>query len=168
VSYRTKADRALQEIYAEIPAIPGCQLRCAQSCGPIAMFKGEWKRVKRSAGYTPRLAKGSLVCPLLSPTGKCTVYTARPYICRLWGATKTLACPHGCEPERWLTAQEAHDIFKRIEAIAGPEIDGPIGGGMQGAAELWKSIALQARESRLELFEAIAQAKRETQEAAHE
>jgi Fe-S-cluster containining protein len=164
MSYRTKNERALQQIYAEIPSIPACDGRCAQACGPIAMFKGEWERVKRSAGRTPRMAKGSLTCPLLSPTGKCTTYTVRPFVCRVWGATRALACPHGCEPERWLSAEEAKDIFDRIEAICGPEIDGPVGGieGLRDAVALWQSIALEAREARLELIDAIAKAKQAT------
>jgi Fe-S-cluster containining protein len=164
VSYRTKAERALEEIYAEIPKIPDCDGRCAAACGPIAMFKGEWERIKRSAGRTPKMPKGSLVCPLLSPTGKCTVYTVRPYVCRTWGVTRALACPHGCQPERWLTAAQCKDIYDRIEAIAGPEIAGPIG-GLHDTVALWESIALDAREQRLDLIDAIAKAK---QEATHE
>lgn len=115
------------------------------------MFRGEWDRVKRSAGRTPRPRPGSLDCPLLSATGRCTVYTVRPFICRLWGTTPTLACPEGCEPERWLTVEEAQDIFTQIAEVAGPEVTGPLG----GYDDLWGRIALEAREERAALIERI-------------
>lgn len=149
MSARTKAEQSLEDIYAEIPAIPDCDGRCAAACGPIAMFKGEWKRVVRAAGGRVPKPRSRLACPLLSPTGKCTVYSVRPYICRVWGATEELRCPNGCEPERWLTTEEARDIFKRIEAIAGPETAGPLG----SVAELWDGIALEARRARRLLLE---------------
>lgn len=153
-SHRTSAERALDEIYAEIPQIPDCDGSCADACGPIAMFRGEWDRVKRSFGRTPRLAPGSMTCPMLSPTGKCMVYTVRPYICRLWGATPGLRCPRGCKPERWLTRQEAQDIFDRIAAIAGPEVTGPLG----SLEDLWAGIGLEAREARAATVDKIRKA----------
>lgn len=118
------------------------------------MYKGEWARVKRSAGRTPRLAPGQMTCPMLSPTGKCTVYTVRPFICRLWGATPTLQCPHGCKPERWLTTEEAHEIFGKLRELVGPETDGPL-----GSIDLWKGFALEDRERRMALIQAAKEAQ---------
>lgn len=142
-SERTRSELALEEIYREIPSIPGCDGRCAVACGPIAMYEGEWARIVRSRGATtPRLAPGSITCPLLSATGRCTVYSVRPFICRVWGTVRTLRCPVGCEPTRWLTTAEAHDIFRRVAEVAGPGIDGPFG----GVDDLWGAIALVARE----------------------
>lgn len=143
-------ERALDEIYAEIPNIPDCTGACAAACGPIAMFGLEWERVKRSSGRTPRV-RTQLRCPMLSPVGRCMVYTVRPYICRLWGTTPTLKCPEGCQPERWLTREQAHDIYLRIHAVAGPEITGPLG----GIDDLWKAIALDAREHRAAIIENV-------------
>lgn len=114
------------------------------------MFDLEWKRVKRAKGGTPRM-RDPMRCPMLSHAGACTVYTVRPYICRLWGATKTLRCPEGCEPERWLTVEESRDIFQRIAAIAGPEIAGPLG----GVDDLWAGFALEARQRRHEIIEGV-------------
>ena len=136
-------ERKLEAIYAEIPGIPDCDGRCAEACGPIAMFTGEWERVKRSKGSTPRV-RDPLTCPMLSPTGSCTVYSVRPYICRLWGGTKELACPHGCQPERWLTIEESMDIFHRIKQVAGPDSAGPIG----SVEDLWEAIGLVRRAQR--------------------
>lgn len=141
------AQRALQAVYAEIPNIPGCTGQCAEACGPIAMFKGEWERIKAVKGGEPKVRQ-RLVCPMLSPTGKCTVYTVRPYICRLWGATRQLACPQGCEPERWLSIEESQDIFARVREIAGPQIAGPLG----SITDLWQTIGLEQREQRSALI----------------
>lgn len=150
-THRTKSERALEEIYSEIPSIPACTGECAEACGPIAMAAGEWERVKRSFGREPRLRPGSLVCPMLSPTGKCMVYTVRPFICRLWGCTKALRCPKGCEPERWISTDEAREIHRRIVEVAGPGVTGTLG----GVNDLWGGYALEARERRMELMEAI-------------
>lgn len=148
-----RKDRAIEEIYAEIPAMKSCSGKCATACGPIAMFAEEWKRVLAArGGRAPRMRPGgSLTCPMLSPTGWCTVYSVRPYICRLWGTTKALRCPEGCEPERWLTTGEARDIFLRLREVAGPTIDGPLG----SIDDLWLGIALDARENRAALLEDI-------------
>jgi Fe-S-cluster containining protein len=139
-THRAKSERALQAIYDEIPSIPDCDGRCTDSCGPIAMYAGEWARVKRSFGAAVPKQR-SLTCPLLSPTGRCMVYSVRPYICRLWGTTRSMPCHMGCVPERWLSEPEALDIFNRIGALLGTEMDGPLG----GAAEV-EAFAAAARE----------------------
>lgn len=148
-TYRTKSERALDEIYAEIPNIPDCTGECAEACGPIAMFKGEWDRVKRSHGRTPRLPRGSLTCPMLSATGKCTVYSVRPLICRLWGATEGLKCPRGCQPERMLSTEEAREIYSRIAQVAGPGVTGTLG----NVPDLWRGFALEGRVQRQALID---------------
>jgi Fe-S-cluster containining protein len=119
------------------------------------MLEGEWRRVKRSVGGRPPDYKpGSLRCPMLSVNGRCTVYSVRPFICRLWGTIETLACPEGCQPERWLSRTEAQEIFERLRAIAGPGTDGPVG----QVNNLWESFALAEREERALKMEMIRQA----------
>lgn len=144
----TPTDRTLDEIYREIPDIPACDGRCVDACGPIAMTTGEWDRIQRLKGFTPKL-RDPMVCPMLSPTGRCTVYTVRPYICRLWGTVAEMKCPHGCQPERWITRDEAQDIFDRIMAVAGPGTAGPLG----TVPDLWRAIALPQRAARMAIVE---------------
>ncbi|MCH8619418.1 YkgJ family cysteine cluster protein [Undibacterium sp. TS12] len=43
-------------------------------------------------------ALADLSCPHLSDKG-CQVYDDRPLICRLFGTSKSLPCPHGRRPE---------------------------------------------------------------------
>ncbi len=49
------------------------------------------------------------VCPYLDiETKRCTVHENRPLICRLYGVSEGLPCPHGCKPNpRYLTRDEA-------------------------------------------------------------
>jgi len=141
----TPMDRALDEIYAEIPEIPNCDGSCAAACTTIAMQTGEWERIVRRVGHEPKGRPGAN-CPLLSPNGRCTVYTVRPYLCRIWGATPDLRCPRPeCEPTRWLSKEEAHDIFERICAVAGQEAAGPLGKGIE---RVWEAINLEGRAER--------------------
>lgn len=151
---RTSRERELEAIYAEIPDTPGCTGACAEACGPIVMFEGEWKRVRRAMGNRPvRYVEGSLRCPMLSPTGRCMVYTQRPYICRLWGTTEVLRCPQGCEPTRWLSRDEAMDIYRRLAELLGPKTAGPVG----SVADLWDAFAIDARVERAARVELIRQ-----------
>lgn len=147
---RTAVDRALDAIYAEIPRIPACDGSCAASCGPIAMYQGEFDRLARAHGARPRIRQ-TMTCPLLSPTGACTAYTARPYICRLWGTTPALRCPRPeCVPERWLSREEARTIHERVMEAAGPAVVTIEG---KSARDLWAAIGLEAREVRAAIIE---------------
>jgi Fe-S-cluster containining protein len=49
--------------------------------------------------------------------GRCSIYSMRPAICRLFGAVDhpMLRCPHGCRPEKYLTDAESRAILKDIE-----------------------------------------------------
>lgn len=55
-------------------------------------------------------APGSHRCPALGDDGRCRGYEGRPALCRIWGMTKALRCPHGCVPSRWLTDQECGEL----------------------------------------------------------
>jgi hypothetical protein len=52
--------------------------------------------VKSKAAHDAALAE--LNCVYLGKQG-CEVYTERPLICRLFGTTPKLACPHGKQPD---------------------------------------------------------------------
>ncbi len=116
---------ALEALYAQLPKIE-CQRKCQECCGPIAMTRLEAKRLPELAfdrlpsdagiSFISRTATDTLVCPLLK-RGECSVYARRPAICRLWGLTEKLRCPHGCEPvPRWTDAQ-AHAWLDAVQRI---------------------------------------------------
>jgi Fe-S-cluster containining protein len=60
----------------------------------------------------------SLTCGALDRgRGLCRAYHVRPAICRLWGVVRSLACPHGCVPERWLSDDEGYRFIRRAMAL---------------------------------------------------
>lgn len=121
---RTAKLLALDQLFATLPKLE-CQRKCSACCKTIGMSGLEFQRLEQAAGH--RLTSKSRccltldgkrlgmqrvvygVCPLLKD-GACSAYDARPTICRLWGLTREMRCPFGCEPERFLTEREAFDI----------------------------------------------------------
>ena len=82
------------------------------------MGRVEWNRIVFRLGYAPRGDPKTWICPLLNGT-TCTVHKVRPLICRLWGATRTMECPHGCKPKRWVGKDEGRALLKRVYDISG-------------------------------------------------
>jgi Fe-S-cluster containining protein len=107
----SKTISRLEALYAALPKIE-CKKKCHEACGPIAMSRAEWRRIRESG--TPLTKTPDLVCSALDrQTNLCTIYAIRPMICRLWGLVLKLACPFGCLPERWLTDEEATEFLSR-------------------------------------------------------
>lgn len=103
--------------YASLPRID-CQKRCHGSCGPIVMSALEWDRLASAHGA--RTCADDLVCPHLErDSGLCGAYEARPLICRLWGATESLRCEFGCQPERVLPDLEVTALIERVQLLSG-------------------------------------------------
>jgi hypothetical protein len=125
-----KQDRELDALYAQLPALR-CQGYCADSCGPIDMSVRERSRIVERARKAVKCEKGGL-CNMLDENRRCTVYDIRPLICRLWGLTRSLACPYGCRPERWLTDAESARFLVEAERIGGS----PLGDRAQRAMAL--------------------------------
>lgn len=105
--------RTAEELYARLPAIE-CQGKCQECCCPVGdmMTEFERDRIIARTGKVPnrfpqRVVDGTRVldaarlheqkCNLLSADEKCTVHDIRPAICRLWGTTPLMKCPHGCK-----------------------------------------------------------------------
>lgn len=124
-----RAQPTLNDIWAAIPRVE-CKGLCQDSCGPIAMSNQEYRAILRRGFEIPSMADAlaalergeDYYCPALID-GACAVYEERPTICRLWGATQSMPCPHGCTPPDALTREESHELL-RLSAIAG--------GGMAG------------------------------------
>lgn len=112
---------SLQSIYAKLPSIK-CRGKCQEACGPIACSGREAASMEKANGGPLGEIGQDFACPLLTAAGKCRVYAARPMICRLWGLTKTMRCPHGCTPSRWLSARECSEFLKAVDdgKLSGP------------------------------------------------
>lgn len=106
--------RRLDSLYAEMPTLD-CQGKCAESCGPIVMSRVEWERIIEKVGAEPH-GGADLTCPLLTDE-RCTVYSIRPTICRLWGLVESMPCPWGCKPSRVLTDVEGFAFLERAGAM---------------------------------------------------
>jgi hypothetical protein len=117
----------LTDIYARIPAV-SCKGLCIESCGPIAMSRYEDRRLQELGVTIPSMVDGvasiqsgeDYQCPALQ-AGRCSVYEDRPTICRLWGATTSMPCPHGCTPENALSQDDSFALLR---------LAGEAGGGM--------------------------------------
>lgn len=114
---RREIDAALQELYGQVPDIPGCKGHCWMSCGPIEMSQRERQRIREAGvritdGQAARAMVEEYWCEALGPDGRCAVYGLRPMICRIWGVAEGLRCPWGCVPEGgWMKDSEAQRIL---------------------------------------------------------
>jgi Fe-S-cluster containining protein len=114
---RRKRKVSLADVYARIPDVQ-CKGLCADSCGPIAMSCDEDRRLQELGVFIPSMVEGveaidrgeDYWCPALRDR-RCTVYEDRPTICRLWGATTTMPCPHGCTPGNPMTQEESFELL---------------------------------------------------------
>lgn len=125
-------DRTLRMLYREVPEVHGCMRACGQCCGPVPWSPAELERVEgRIPAGTVRVpAPGTpghtvLVhplqprsCPMLGPDKACTVYEARPLMCRMFGAVEAdnMRCPLGAKAKRPLSDAQGHRLADRYRA----------------------------------------------------
>ena len=111
---------ALKRVYDAIPRIE-CKGLCSDFCCAVGMSDLEARRIERHTRKSPLKANADMSCPVLAD-GRCTAYPVRPLICRLWGVTKDMPCPHGCVPDRWLTKEESRELLLLVNAIGGGDV----------------------------------------------
>jgi len=91
----------LEQLYAQLPNLL-CLGLCEASCGEHIDASTAERRRLLAAGVDLDEPTADGFCPALTRTfgvGQCSVHAIRPTICRLWGATASMPCPHGCLPE---------------------------------------------------------------------
>lgn len=72
-----------------------CDPGCGECCGPALCTEQEYQQVvgyARNRGIEP-LRQG-MTCPFYQG-GTCSVYEARPFVCRLFGHSEKLTCCRG-------------------------------------------------------------------------
>ena len=119
-------DSQIDRLYSTLPDIR-CQGLCHPACGPIFVSQAELDRVRRSTRI-PLVPTNDLSCPLLSRSRRCTIYSIRPAICRLYGLVRQMRCPHGCVPDRWVRDSEARRIIKDLENLGSNKGQVPLTG----------------------------------------
>lgn len=126
----TNAEKMAQ-IDALLSTIPSfkCKPGCADCCGPVYLSRLEFYRCVKASGrsvenvrqHMEKNAKQKiLACPLLDKkTNRCSVYEVRPAICRIFGTSKELLCPHGYapEPEKMLDDARARQILALVKEL---------------------------------------------------
>lgn len=128
--------RELPAIYAEIPVIH-CQGKCQSYCCSVGDMVTPFEKDlilartgKELNGLPFRFVQDEesktivrlwdqgrdkdFRCNFLGADGKCGAYEVRPIICRLWGTTEDLPCPHGCHVEKVLTKEEGRELIGTI------------------------------------------------------
>lgn len=110
--------KELRELWDRVPKM-NCKGLCGSYCGVIPASRVEEKVIEERDGEPLALHPGTMTCSKLDRNGRCSVYSVRPLICRLWGADRRETCPHGCEPERWLEPGEAGELLELAERMSG-------------------------------------------------
>ena len=113
----------LDALYAELPELD-CLGACWDSCGRITMTSQEHQRTEAAGVAIPegRLSDPPSVCPALTMLHQCSVYPARPMICRLWGLVESMRCNYGCLPKdgrSLLSDAETYEYLARAHDAAG-------------------------------------------------
>ena len=81
-----------------------CVAGCHDCCGPIMDSTEEMSHLPSVADAKRETALAKWDCPHLGVAG-CEVYDERPLICRLFGTTTRLKCPHGRQPESMIDVE---------------------------------------------------------------
>jgi len=101
----------IKRLRKQIPAFE-CILGCTDCCGPVHAAPWEESQIEKHTGKEAklnRLPSQGLHCPY-SLNGNCEIYDDRPIICRLFGATPEMLCPHGRRPKVLLTKKRGAKI----------------------------------------------------------
>lgn len=110
-------EEQLQKLYDRLPKVK-CRGLCTEACGPLMFTQLEADVIKAKFGRSIG-CDASMTCTALSE-GRCTIYEARPYVCRAYGAVERLECPHGCKPEKGVMSDEQSEkLFHQIMALGG-------------------------------------------------
>lgn len=65
------------------------------------------------------------MCPFLSKDRRCSIYSVRPSVCRLWGSDPSLPCEHGCTADRPpLSDDQVIRLIREIGKVGEPGLVG--------------------------------------------
>ena len=99
----------IQKLYDKIPSF-SCKKGCVDCCDNYIQFAPEEEERAGGFPYTERM------CPHIKDGG-CSVYPDRAFICRIYGASEIMPCPHGYAPEKPLTETETRALLREYLAL---------------------------------------------------
>ena len=99
-------EEAHKRLYKRLPDMI-CKEGCTDCCGPVPFSKWEADNAK-----APYVESYGLNCIHIFD-GKCSIYENRPFMCRLYGTTENLKCPHGCQPSYQITEELAQELTQK-------------------------------------------------------
>jgi hypothetical protein len=122
----------LQVIYDKVPSV-SCKGLCYGACGPVPATGPERDEIRKLTGrrvktepelFQNQHPRGVRIlktsddgtCGYLKKE-RCSVYAARPIVCRLYGASDGLRCEHGCWPDRPLSREEAMELIDQVMGV---------------------------------------------------
>lgn len=130
---RIQVPARVRAAWAKVPKLR-CRGLCQSSCRVWQATPSEVALLEKVATVRPQGTQ----CPFLVEN-RCSVYPLRPLVCRAWGTVPSMACPHGCEPEEWLSATALKALSDSIDEgrSASPWQGGPCVecGGLIGPQE---------------------------------
>lgn len=87
----------IKKVYRDIPSIR-CKGLCHHQCTVIGYTEVERRMMTAAGGKAPSFDTDRMRCNYLTEDNRCSIYNARPFVCRIYGVSKDLVCPHGCKP----------------------------------------------------------------------
>lgn len=124
--------KKLDALYKQIPEVE-CKGLCHESCTIVPASKLERKRVKDHLGkdiFRPTTDPDGLHSKLIEivqegkvkdcaalKEGRCTIYSIRPAICRIFGAATNLECPYGCKAKEPMSVSDGFALIKKIDDL---------------------------------------------------
>lgn len=105
-------ERRLDRLYREIPTFD-CISGCTDCCGPVPASATEIQKAPLLLDAIETAKRtGCFDCAYEKATGGCAIYDNRPFMCRLFGATRDprLECPHGRGPKHPISARKASEL----------------------------------------------------------
>lgn len=125
-------NQILQTVYDQLPELD-CKRQCGKACTMVPAHPLEILEIEKLTGRKVKTISGGASMSyknyvILKPRAgnvecryfrrnACSIYEARPLVCRFYGVTEGLRCPFGCKPKKLLTDDEAHAIIKQLSEI---------------------------------------------------
>lgn len=109
---RLELKEVYKRLYKRLPNMK-CKEGCTDCCGPVPFSKWESDNAKVDFDFVPGKTMFTEIHCKHICDGKCSIYENRPFMCRLYGTTEKLKCPHGIFPEYQITDELSEELTEQ-------------------------------------------------------